>query len=379
MSRHALRALAGQWHHRDPEFLAIVARLRDQLKSFCRTSRDVVLFGAGGTGGLEAVAASLLAPGDRVVAVNAGRFGARWSAMALAFGAKVHEVVSAPGESPDARAILAALDSAPSCRALLMQGVETSTGALLPVQKVAQAMRGRETLLCVDGISWLGAHEARPDDWGIDLMVGASQKAPAAAPGLSFVMVGERAEQALRARRPAAAYYFDLLAELEAQREGAFRFTPPVQLVAALEASLAEQISRGLDAELARVRALAHATRAAAAALGLNLFARVPADSLTAMELPEGLNAADLTARLKSQTGILVATGQDGQKNRVLRVAHFGGTDFEGTVKVLAALERELSALGRPVQLGAAETAARKVWKQHEEKPQDDRAHEHLH
>lgn len=359
----ALAEAAPQPHHRSAEFRALLQEVREGLKLFFSTSRDVVVLTASGSGGLEAVAASAITPGRRVVCVNGGRFGARWADMARAFGADVHEIKVERGRAVDPGQVKAALDAGPA-DAVLVQGCETSTATLHPVREIAALVRPRpETLMCVDGITWLGAHDVRPDEWGIDLLVGASQKALSMAPGLSFVGVSEKAQRLLEGRKGAPRYYFDLRRELVAQRQLETAFTPAVSLVAALRAALARVREHGLQALVRNAGQLARVARAAFSALGLKLVSSAPADSVTAVWLPQGMDSSRLLGELQKRHGAALADGQDDLRNLVFRVAHLGFYDYIDCVGALGAIEDVLLDLGLKAEPGAGLRAAQLQWR----------------
>jgi len=317
-----------------------------------------VVVPASGTGGLEAVSAAVINPGDEVLCIHAGKFGRRWRDIASAFGAQVHEIALADGESVSPTQVQTRLDSQPGIRAVFVQGCETSTGTLHPVQEIGEVLRGRDVLFCVDGISWLGAHHVAPDDWGVDLLVGSSQKALACPPGLSIVAVSARAEDALRARAGSPRFSLDLLAELDAQRDGEFRFTPPIPLVAALDAALEWVEAITPSGLIANAQGLARVTRVAVGAMGLELFSRRPSDGVTAVRMPEGFDAGALVKVVRERTGVMLATGQEDSKKAVFRLAHLGYYDYIDTVGALAAVEDGLLSLGHALTAGAAVQAA---------------------
>lgn len=356
---------AEQPHHRSEEFRALLRRVRAGLQRFFNTRCDVVLLTCSGTGGLEAVASGAIRPGRRVVCVNGGRFGARWADIARALGAQVSEVRVQPGQPVDPRAVQSALEQGPA-DAVFVQGCETSTGTLHPVREIAGLVRARpETLMCVDGITWLGAHDVKPDDWGIDLMVGASQKALSMAPGLAFVSVSEKAARALEAGRGAPRYYFDLVRELRAQRELQTAFTPAVSLVSALGAALEHVEQVGLAALVSNAACFAAMTRAAMGALGLRLVSSCPADSVTAVYTPPGLQTATLLEELQKRHGVRLGGGQDDLRNLVFRLAHLGFYDYIDATGVIAAIENVLLDSGLAATPGAALGAAQEAYRKH--------------
>jgi aspartate aminotransferase-like enzyme len=353
----AVEAMTRPVHHRSAEFREMLQRVRTNLKMFMNTRHDVVVLGASGTGALEAVSASVIKEGDDVLCVHAGKFGRRWRDMARAFGARVHEIELTQGASATPEQVLARLDSDPRIRAVFIQGSETSTGTLHPIKEIADVLKDRDVLFCVDGISWLGAHDVAPDAWGIDLLVGSSQKSLACPPGLSFVSVSARAEQAFK-RGGAPRYSLDLEAELESQRGGDFRFTPPIPLVCALDASLAWVEGIGVSKLIRNAGHLARMTRAAVSALGLSLFSERPSDSVTAVRMPEGLDAGALVEVVSQHSGVVLATGQEESKKAVFRLAHLGYYDYIDTLGMLASVEEGLLRMGQSLKPGAAISAA---------------------
>src|SRR5262249_43097310 len=140
---------------------------------------------------MEAAVANLTSPSDKVLVVSAGKFGERWEGLAKAYGCSV-EVVRAPyGETVTPQQVKTQLS--PEHRILYMQATESSTGARHDVEGIARAMRGSETLLVVDAITGLGTTRFDVDAWGVDVIIGGSQKAVMIPPGLAYCAVSERA------------------------------------------------------------------------------------------------------------------------------------------------------------------------------------------
>src|SRR5208337_3620881 len=226
---------AADIHHRTPEFRALFQKVLAQLKVFVGTQNDVLLLSCSGTGAMEASVSNLTSPGDRVLVLTAGKFGERWVDLTKAFGCAV-DVVKAPyGETFDLEAVRAALK--PDHRAVYMQATETSTGARHDVEAVAKLVKGTNTLLIVDGITGLGTTHFDVDGWGIDVLIGGSQKAVMIPPGLAYLSVNEKAWSAMEtAKNPR--YYFDLRKERKNAVKGESAYTPAVALVAGLGAAL---------------------------------------------------------------------------------------------------------------------------------------------
>src|SRR2546423_7904304 len=271
-----LAMAAADIHHRTPEFRALYQRVLAQLKAFIGSKNDVILMASSGTGAMEAAVSNLTSPGDRVLVLTAGKFGERWVSLAKAFGCQV-ETVSAPyGETFSLDEVRAKLK--PDVKAVFMQATETSTGARHCVQSVAALTRETDALLVVDAITGLGTTHFDVDGWGIDVIIGGSQKAVMIPPGLAYCAVSERAWQRME-KTQSPRYYFDLRKERKSAAKGESAYTPAVALIAGLGAALdytaanangnLVEGSKQLKATAATVAAM---TREAAKTLGLRLF-----------------------------------------------------------------------------------------------------------
>ena len=245
---------AADLHHRTPEFRALYRRVLGQLRTFVGTQNDVILLTSSGTGAMEASVANLTSPGDRVLVLTAGKFGERWTSLAKAFGCQVDVVSAAYGQTFSLDAVQAALRE--DTRAVFMQATETSTGVRHDVQAVAELLRstGSEALLVVDAITGLGTTHLDMDAWGVDILIGGSQKAVMIPPGLAYLAASERAWKRMETTKNPR-YYFDLRKERKAASNGESAYTPSVALIAALGAAL-DYIGAQAEGDLARGREL---------------------------------------------------------------------------------------------------------------------------
>ncbi|MGA9566865.1 MAG: alanine--glyoxylate aminotransferase family protein [Candidatus Korobacteraceae bacterium] len=337
---------AADMHHRTAEFREIFTRSLADLKTFIDTQNDVLILAASGSGAMEASVSNLTSPGDKVVVMTAGKFGERWRDIAKAFGCQV-ELVSAPyGETFDLSEVKSKLDGA---RVLYMQATETSTGARHDVKGVASLLKGTDTLLVVDAITGLGTTKFDVDGWGIDIIIGGSQKAVMIPPGLAFLAVSERAWQRMETTKNPR-YYFDLRKERKAAAKGESAFTPATALIAGLLASLdyirksgKGDLAAGRDALIHNAETSAEMVRAGAKALGLELFAPTcPAAAVTAVLPPAGVDSSALVKEFRERFAMVVANGQGEMKGKMIRIAHLGYYDYLDAIGVIGALEQVL-------------------------------------
>lgn len=357
---------AADIHHRTPEFRALYQKVLAGLKVFIGTKNDVIVLASSGTGAMEASVSNLTSPADRVLVLSAGKFGERWVGLAKAFGCNV-DVVNAPyGETFDLEEVRKSLKS--DTRVVFMQATETSTGARHPVAAIAELLRqnAKDTLLVVDAITGLGTTHLDMDAWGVDVLIGGSQKAVMIPPGLAYLAVSKRAWEAMeKSRNPR--YYFDLRKERKNAAQGESAYTPSVALIAGLGAALDYIAGQaGGDLALGRTKLVNNAetcaamTRAGIQALGLKLFApSAPAGAVTAVVAPEGMDSGAIVKEMKSRFAAIIANGQGEMKGKLFRIAHLGFFDYMDTIAFLGALEQVASSLKFPgFAFGRALTAA---------------------
>ncbi len=352
------------WHHRTPAFEATFQKCREGLAWLFQTKQEVLTLASSGTGALEAVYQSCFSPGDTLITVNGGKFGERWGNMARAFGFK-NVIVDCPwGEAISVEKVKEALDQNPEAKAVVICASETSTGVRHPYEEIAALVKTRdETLMVVDAITALGVWDIQPERDHIDVLVTGSQKALMLPPGLAFVSLSEKAwKLADKAKTPK--YYFDLKKELKNQKTNQTAYTPAVSLIEGLYESLQMMQEEGLPTMFARHARLARATRAGVTAIGLELFAKKPADSVTSVIQPAGLKPDAVYKGLMNRANITIAGGQDAVKGKIFRIAHLGYYDDLDIITVLAAVEIILRQEGyTQFQPGAAVGAASEILK----------------
>jgi aspartate aminotransferase-like enzyme len=361
---------AADMHHRTPEFKALFTKVLAQLKLFVGTKNDVLLLSSSGTGAMEASVTNLISPGDKVLVLTAGKFGERWTGLVKAFGS-VPDVVSVPyGQTFDLAAIKAALK--PEHKAVFVQATETSTAVRHDIEAIAKLIKAAnsQALLVVDGITGLGTTHFDVDGWGIDVLIGGSQKAVMIPPGLAYLSVSEKAWAAMETSKNPR-YYFDLRKERKNAVKGESAYTPAVALVAGLGAALdyiagqaGGDLEKGRIALIDNAQVNAAATRAGLVSLGFTLFApTAPAAAATAVAVPEGMDSGVVVKALKTRFALVTANGQGEMQGKIFRVAHLGFFDYLDTVALLGAMEHiAKDTLGLKVEWGQAVAAAQKVY-----------------
>jgi aspartate aminotransferase-like enzyme len=348
-------------HHRAPDFLPILDSAKKGLQWLYQTKNDVLILCSTGTGGMEGSVTNFLNPGDDVLVINGGKFGERWTKICQAYGMKVEELLVEWGHAIKPEQVEASLKKNPRIKAVFVQANETSTGVYHDVKSVAAVVKKTDTLFVVDAISALVAHEIKADEWGIDVMIGGSQKGVMLPPGLAFVSVSDKAwKMADSATTPK--FYFNFKKERENLAKNQTNFTSAVTLIIGLNTSIKMLQEEGLEHIFARHAKLASATRAAAQALGLKLFPKEsPSNALTAIEAPAGVDGQAIYKDLRVKYGITGAGGQDKLKGKIFRIAHLGYADTFDVITAVAGIEMVLKGLGHPVKLGTGVAAAQEI------------------
>src|SRR5690242_13431694 len=319
-------------HHRTADFRALFQRVLADMKDFIGTRNDVLVLASSGTGVMEGSVSNLTSSGDKVLVLTAGKFGERWRDLAKAFGCVV-EVLSAPyGETISLDEVRQKLT--PDVRCVYLQATESSTGARHDVKGVAELVRaqGDDTLLVVDAITGLGTTHFDVDGWGIDVIIGGSQKALMIPPGLAYAAFSERAWKRMDTTK-SPRYYFDFRKERKNAAKGESAYTPATSLFAALGAALdfvrqmgAGDLAAGRKVLINNAELAAEMTRAGVQALGLKLFAASsPAAALTAVQSPAGTDSSAIIKEFREKFSAVVANGQgDEMKGKLFRIAHIG-------------------------------------------------------
>jgi len=349
-------------HHREPEFEKILGEIREGLKYLFQTKNEVLVFTSSGTGAMEGAVSNLLSEGDKALVVRGGKFGERWGEICKAYGIEFIPIDVEWGKAVDPKQIQKALASNPSVRGVYTQASETSTGARHPIREIAEIVRKyEETVLVVDAITGIGVFDLPMDGWGIDVLISGSQKALMLPPGLSFVALSDKAWKFVE-RSNLPKYYFDFRKELKSAQKNQNAFTPAISLFVGLKESLRLIRREGLEAIFRRHEKLAEATRAAARALGLELYAPdSPSNAVTAVKVPEGVQGGKLKNLFFERFGITVAGGQDQAKGKIIRIAHLGYYERLDMVMVISALEMLLKEMGHKFELGTGVKAAEEI------------------
>lgn len=356
---HAM--MAADIHHRTQDFVKLYKAAVSDLKEVLSTTHDVIPLVASGTGAMEAAVSNLFRRGDRVIVLSAGKFGERWVQIVTAFGLQPIVLQAEYGHAVPASQVIAAL-AEPGIRGVFLQASETSTGVAHDVETIGKAVAKTDAIVVVDAITGIGTMPLDIHGWGLDVVIGGSQKAFMIPPGLAFLAISPKAWQhAETCDLPH--FYFNLKKEAQNAAEGQSSWTPSTALLLSLAAALQFIKSFGMNNLIRNAQLLARATRDAVTQLGLRLFAPdSPGAAVTAVCAPDGLDSGVIVREFRERFGAIIANGQGSMKGKIFRIAHLGYFDFADLFAVIAELELILAARGYPVQFGAGVAAAQRVY-----------------
>ena len=354
---------------RAPDFGDLTLPLFSDVKKVMRTeTAEVFMFPASGTGGWESCVSNLFSVGERVLISSFGQFSMLWVDMCERFGLEVEHCevewgLGVPHE--DYRRILEA-DKEHKIRGVFACHNETATGVTSNIQQIREILDdlGHPALLCVDGISSLGCIDFRMDEWGVDVVVGGSQKGFMLPTGLAIVGVSQRAmERREAANLPRTFLSFDDM--MKANATGHFPYTPATQMFHGLRASLDMLFEEGLDNVIARHNRLASAVRAGVHAWGMELCAREPhlySDTVSAIVVPENVDAVEVLKTAYYRYNLSLGSGLARLMGKVFRIGHLGDLNEIMVLQALAGSEMALVDCGAKIELGSGVAAAQSTF-----------------
>jgi len=351
--------------HRGRDFHELFQYVTTTLREFVGTTQEVYLLTGSGTSAMEAAVANVMSPGEKALVVRSGHFGNRWAEILKEYGAMVRTVDVEWGRAVNPKLVAERMaeDAEGETRAVFTTFVDTSTGIVQDIEEMGRIVGETNALLVVDGVSGLGAMDYRMDEWNVDVTLSASQKSFMAPPGVAFLTLSAKAWKVCeRAKCPR--YYWDLRKLRQWAERYETPFTPAISTLRALGKSLELMMEEGPAAIFARHERAARATRAAANALGLRLFALNPANVLTVIRPPDEVGADDLRDHIARNYGVIFGGGQGQLKDRIIRVAHMGGVGAFDVITAVSALEMGLADKGIVFELGCGVAAAEEILKE---------------
>ena len=346
-------------HHRTPQFKAIFKEMNENLKYLFQTENDIFTFAGSGTSAMEAAVVNLLSPQDKAICVQGGKFGERWGEICRAYQIEVITIDVAWGQAVDVKTIEKELQKNKDVKVVFTTQCETSTGVLTDIEAIAKMMKNKDAVLVTDAISSLGGVDLQTDNWGVDVVVSGSQKGLMLPPGLAFCSVSKKAWKLVETSK-SPRYYLDFRLAKPALDKSDTAFTPAVTLCIGLNETLKMIKQRTLKVIFDHNRRLAKAVRAAIKAIGLELFAKNPADVVTSVCAPKTIDTTQLVKIMRDEYGVSIAGGQADFKGKIFRIAQMGYMNEFDIIVGISCLEMVLKKMGYEFELGTGMSAAEK-------------------
>jgi alanine-glyoxylate transaminase/serine-glyoxylate transaminase/serine-pyruvate transaminase len=350
--------------HRGPDFAPLGKDCLAGMKRVFKSTADVVIYPASGTGAWEAALVNALSAGDRVLMAETGHFATLWQKLAGKLGLEVEFLPGDWRHGADPEAIEKRLraDTDKRIKAVCVVHNETSTGVVSRIGDVRRAIDAARhpALYMVDTISSLASLDYRHDEWGVDVTVAGSQKGLMLPPGLSFNCISAKALAASKtAKLPRSYWAWDEM--ISNGKNGYFPYTPATNLLYGLREALAMLLDEeGLDAVFARHQRHGEATRRAVRAWGLEVLAADPREysgSLTAVMVPAGHDADRVRKTILEAFDMSLGTGLGKLAGKIFRIGHLGDFNDLTLMGTLAGVEMGLALAGVPVKKEGVQAA----------------------
>lgn len=340
-------------HHRNEDFQSYLTSCHDKLKYLFQTKNPVVILTGSGTASLDSIVSSIHEQNDEAIFVNGGKFGERWGEILSRYQIPAHEIKVEWGKSVSFSQVSELLDKNKNITTVYLTHSETSTGTYTDVKNLTRQIKSNfpDVFVIVDGITSIGSHEMKFDEWEIDAVCTGSQKGLMIPPGLAFIAVSDNLLDKLKRTKPKS-FYLSLHEALKAQSKNDTPWTPAVSLFVGLKSALDMIEKEGIEKVWQRHFHLGESVRLAMKALGLKLFSESPSNAVTPVWLPTEVEWKNFNNHLKKMSGITIAGGQDQFAGKIFRISHLGYYDSFDMLTVVAAIERALKAAGYHFEVG---------------------------
>lgn len=350
-------------HHRTPDFSRIFMDTVTGIKNIFQTINDVFILASSGSGAMEAAVVNTLSPEDSVIVINGGKFGNRWAKICHAYGVNVQEIVLEWGEPYTKEQLSEELKKYPDVKAVFSTLAETSTGTAYDIRGYGEILTRSDAILVVDGISGIGATPCPMDKWNLDVLLSASQKSFMVPPGLAYISFSQKAWNLVE-QSTLPKFYFDAKEAKNSLKKETSPWTPAISLIIQQQEALKIINHIGLDNLITHHRILGEATRAGIQSVGLELLSKRPANILTAVKIPSGIDGKILVKTMQEKYKAYIAGAQDPHKGEFFRIAHLGYMDGFDILTALSALEMALEDVGYSFQKGVSVCTAKEILKE---------------
>lgn len=325
-------------YHREAQFGKLLAGVSNHIKAII-DGEDIIFFlTSSGTGSMEAACSNTLSTGDKPIVAVCGKFGERWLEICTTYGIEPIVIKNEFGRCIEPEQIESALKKLDRPTVIFTTLTETSTGALNDIQSFGTISKKYDSFLVVDAIAGVGADPCPQKKWHVDMLIGASQKALMAPPGISFISASSRIVKKI-AESNLPRYYFNLQLYEKFLAKHQTPFTPAITILYGLKKGLEMILQTGVENHFEHHRVVAEYVRQRVAQMGLNLLSCSPSRALTVVKMPDHIDSTSVLQEVKEKHNVLFANGQANLRGKIIRIGHMGNYDVSKMGKALDALE----------------------------------------
>jgi aspartate aminotransferase-like enzyme len=325
-------------YHREEKFQQLLSNIADKLKKIIYSNGKVFFFTSSGTGAMEAACCNILSSKDKPIVAVCGKFGERWLELCEMYKIEPIVVKEEYGKSIEPEKIEKILKKINKPTVLFTTLTETSTGALDDIKSFGEISRKYDSFLVVDGVAGIGADFCPQDNWHVDILIGASQKALMAPPGISFMSISDRAFEKTK-KSDLSKYYFNLQIYDKFIVKNQMPFTPAITVLYGLERGLDTILKKGLDENFKHHEKIASYVRKRINEIEFELLPESPSNALTVMKMYSGMDSTLIIKEIKEKHHILFANGQGDLRGKIIRIGHMGNYDINKLARALDVLE----------------------------------------
>jgi pyridoxamine--pyruvate transaminase len=348
----------------DPAFQLFYEKVVEKAQQAMRLSNKPVILHGEPVLGLEAAAASLIAPDDTVLNLASGVYGKGFGYWAKRYSPNLLEIETAYNDAIDPQAVREMLKKHPEVSVVSVCHHDTPSGTINPIDEIGAIVAEHGAYLIVDAVSSFGGMKTHPEDCRADIYITGPNKCLGAPPGLTMAGISDRAWAKMKANKaaPRASMLSILDWEKAWSHNEPFPFTPSVAEVNGLDVALDLYLEEGPEAVWSRHALTAEATRAGVQAMGLEIWAAreaIASPTTTAVKTPEGIDEAELRLQVRARYGVVFSSGRGETLGKLTRIGHMGPTAQPiYAIAALAALGGALQAMGFNADTAAGVSAA---------------------
>lgn len=333
----------------DVDFVEFYKNTCDKMAKIINTKNDVYILSGEGILGLEAACASLTEKNDRVLVIDNGVFGKGFEDFVTMYGGEAVLFSKSYKKAIDVDELERFLEKDHDFKYATIVHCDTPTGVLNDLSKICPLLKKYNILTVVDSVAAMVGEELLVDDWQIDMVLGGSQKAVSAQPGLSIVSVSEDAKNAMKNRKSKIiGFYCNLTIWEDYYEQKYFPYTMPISDIISLDRALENILEEGIENTIKRHERIAKSTREALKEYGGELFLNSGySNTVTALVIPENIGALNLTKYIREKYNTIIGTSLGEYEDKLLRIGHMGeNAKLDKIIYILDILDNSLKDLG---------------------------------